>query len=93
MYKRQGEGHLEFFQQQRAEWKARHPDATLPPLQLAVVPEGEAIGTNPITAEKKEVEGKLLPPGEEGENDVELLEDGSDVEFLGGGGKEGDIAG
>ena len=55
-----------------------------------VVPEGRAIGTNPITAAEKEVEGKLLPPGEEGENDVELLED---VEFLGGGGKEGDIAG
>ena len=32
-------------------------------------------------------------PGEEGENDVELFEDDSDVEFLGGGGKEGDIAG
>ena len=55
--------------------------------------EGEAIGTNPITAAEKEVEGKLLPHGEEGENDVELLEDDSDVEFLGGGGKEGDIAG
>ena len=39
------------------------------------------------------LEGKLLPPGEEGENDVERLEDDSDVEFLGGGGKEGDIAG
>ena len=39
-----------------------------------------------------EVEGKLLPPGEEGQNDVELLEDDSDVEFLGGGGKEGHIA-
>ena len=72
---------------------ATHRDATLPPLQLPVVPEGEAIGTNPITAAKKEVEGKLLPPGEEGENDVELLEDDSDVEVLGDGGKEGDIAG
>ena len=88
-----GEGHLEFFQQQRAEWKARHPDATLPPLQLAVVPEGEAIGTNPITAAEKEVEGKLLPTGEEEENNEELLEDDSDVEYLGGGGKEEDMAG
>ena len=42
------------------------PDATLPPLQLPVVPEGEAIGTNPIMAAEKEVDGKLLPPGEEG---------------------------
>ena len=55
--------------------------------------EGEAIGTNPITAAEKEVEGKLLPHGEEGENDVELLEDDSDVEFLGGGEREGDITG
>ena len=53
-----------------------------------MVPEGEAIDTNPITAAEKEVEGKMLPPGEESENDVELLEDDSDVEFLGGGGKE-----
>ena len=52
-----------------------------------MVPEGEAIDTNPITAAEK-VEGKLLPPGEESENGVELLEDDSDVEFLGGGGKE-----
>ena len=58
-----------------------------------MVPEGEAIDTNPITAAEKEVEGKMLPPGEESENDVELLEDDSDVEFLGGGGKEGNIAG
>ena len=58
-----------------------------------MAPEGEAIGTNPITTAEKEVKGKLLRPGEEGENDVELLEDDSDVEFLGGGGKEGDIAG
>ena len=58
-----------------------------------MVPEAEAIGSNPITAAGKEVEGKLLPPGEEGENEVELLEDDNDVEFLGGGGKEGDIAG
>ena len=87
-----GEGYRELLQQQRVEWKAAHPDQTLPPLQLPVAPEGEAIGTNPITAAEKEVEGKLLPPGEEGANDVELLEDDSDVEFLGGG-KEGDIAG
>ena len=46
-----------------------------------MVPEGEAIDTNPITAAEKEVEGKMLPPGEESENDVELLEDDSDVEF------------
>ena len=86
-----GEGYRELLQQQRVEWEAAHPDATLPPLQLPVVPEGEATGTNPITAAEK-VEGKLLPPGEDGENDVELLEDDSDVEFLGGGGKERDIA-
>ena len=49
------------------EWEAAHPDSTLPPLQLPVVSEGEAIGTNPITAAEKEVEGKLLPPEEEGE--------------------------
>ena len=53
-----------------------------------MVPEDEAIGTNPITAEEKEVEGKLLPPGEEGENDVEPLDDDSDVELLGGGGRK-----
>ena len=87
-----GEGYRELLQQQRVEWEAVHPDATLPPLQLPVVPEGEGIGTNPITAAEMEVEGKLLPPGEEGQNDVELLEDDSDVEFLGGGGKEGHIA-
>ena len=58
-------------------------DATLPLLHLPVVPEGEAIGTNPITAAEKEVEEKLLAPGEEGENDVELLEYDSDVKFLG----------
>ena len=75
------------------EWEAAHLDATLPPLQLPVLPEGVVIGTNPITAAEQEMEGKLLPPGEESENDVELLEDDSDVEFLGGGGKEGDIAG
>ena len=51
------------------EREAAHPDTTLSPLQLPVVPEGEAIGTNRITAAEKEVEGKLLPPGEEGEND------------------------
>ena len=45
------------------EWEAAHADATVPPLQLPVVPEGEAIGTNPITAAEKEVEGKLLPLG------------------------------
>ena len=32
------------------EWEAARPDATLPPLQLPMVPEGEAIGTNSITA-------------------------------------------
>ena len=48
-----------------------------------MVPEGEAIGTNPITAAEKEVEEKLLVPGEEGENDVEVLEYDSDVKFLG----------
>ena len=48
-----------------------------------VVPEGRAIGTNPITAAEKEVEEKLLVPGEEGENDVEVLEYDSDVKFLG----------
>ena len=58
-----GEGYRELLQQQRVEWKAAHPDATLPPLQLQVVSEGKAIGTNPITAAEKEVEGKLLPPG------------------------------
>ena len=84
-----GEGYRELVQQQRMEWEAAHSDATLPPLQLPVAPDGEVIGTNPITAAEKEVEGKLLPRGEEGENDVELLEDDSDVEFLGGGGKEG----
>ena len=87
-----GEGYHELLQQQRVEWEAAHPDATLHPLQPPVVPEGQAIGTNPITAAEK-VEGKLLPPGGEGENDVELLEDDSDVEFLGDGGEEGDIAG
>ena len=45
-----GEGYHELLQQQRVEWEAAHPDATLPPLQLPVVPEGEAIGTNRITA-------------------------------------------
>ena len=51
------------------------------------------IYTNPITTAAKEVEGKLLPPGEERENDVELLEYDSGVEILGCGGKEGDSAG
>ena len=87
-----GEGNRELLRQQRVEWEAAHPDATLHPLQPPVVPEGQAIGTNPITAAEK-VEGKLLPPGEESENGVELLEDDSDVEFLGGGGKEEDMAG
>ena len=82
-----GEGYRELLQQQRMEWEAAHPDATLPPLQLLVVPEGEAVGTNPISAAEK-VEGKLLPPGEEGENDVEPLDDDSDVELLGGGGRK-----
>ena len=31
----------------------------------------------------------LLPPGEDGDSDVELLEDDSDAEFLAGGGEEG----
>ena len=65
-----GDGYRELLKQQRAEWEAAHPDATLPPLQLRVVPEGEAIGTNPITAADKEVDGKLLPPRQEGEDDV-----------------------
>ena len=81
-----GEGYRELLQQQRVEWEAAHSDVTLASLQLPVVPEGEAIATNPITAAEKVVEGKLLPPGEEGENDVKLLEDDSDVEVLGGGG-------
>ena len=70
-------------------WEAAHPGATLPPLQLPVVPNGEAIGTNTIRAAEKEVKGKLLLPGEEGENDGELLEDDIDVEFWCGGEKEG----
>ena len=69
-------------------WEAAHPGATLPPLQLPVVPNGEAIGTNTIRAAEKEVKGKLLLPGEEGENDVEPLDDDSDVELLGGGGRK-----
>ena len=88
-----GEGYRELLQQQRVEWQAAHPDATLPPRHLPAVPEGEAIYTNPITTAAKEVEGKLLPPGEERENDVELLEYDSGVEILGCGGKEGDSAG
>ena len=32
-----GEGCRELLQQHRVEWEAAHPDATLPPLQLAVV--------------------------------------------------------
>ena len=38
-----GEGYRELLQQQRVEWEAAHPDATLPPLQLPVVPEPEGI--------------------------------------------------
>ena len=45
-----GEGYRELLHQQRVEWEAARPDATLPPLQLPMVPEGEAIGTNSITA-------------------------------------------
>ena len=79
----------------RSAWSGRQYTPTQPCPRSSCrwyVPEGEAIGTNPITA-AEEVEGKLLPLGEEGENDVQLLEDDGDVEFLGGGGKEGDIAG
>lgn len=80
-----GEGYPELLQQQRVEWEAQHPDVTLPPLHLPVVPEGAAAGTNPIAAAQKEVDAKLLPPTDD-DSDVELLEDDSDVEFLGGGG-------
>ena len=34
-----GEGYCELLQQKRVEWEAAHPDATLPPLQLPVVPD------------------------------------------------------
>ena len=77
-----GEGYRELPQQQRVTREAVHPGVTLPPLQLPKVPEGEAIGNNPITTAEKELEGKLLPPsgGGESDSDVEVLEDGSDVE-------------
>ena len=85
-----GEGYRELLQQQRVEWEAAHPDVTLPPLQLPVVPAGEAVGINPIAGAEKGLEGKLLPPDEEGDSDVELLDFDGDVEILAGGGKEGE---
>ena len=83
------EGYREFLQQQRVEWEAAHPDATLPPIQLlvvAVVSEGDTLGTNFITAAEKELEAKLLPSsgGGESDSDLELLEDDSDLELLDG---------
>ena len=42
-----GEGNRELLRQQRVEWEAAHPDATLPPLQLPVVPEGCLLYTSP----------------------------------------------
>ena len=59
-----GEGYRELLEQQRVEWEAAHPDATLPPLQLPVVPEGEAIGTNPITVlQRRRWKGSCYPLG------------------------------
>ncbi|CAM9915919.1 unnamed protein product [Ectocarpus sp. 8 AP-2014] len=90
-----GEGYGELLQKQRVEWEKTHPGVSLPPLQLPEVPDGESIGTNPITAAEKDVQGRLLTPadGEESDSDVELLEYDSDLEFLGvsgGGEKEGE---
>lgn len=78
-----GEGCRELIQEQRVEWEAAHPDVTFPPLQLPVASEGNAIDTNPITALKKEPEGKLLPPNRGGktDSDVKLIEADSNVEL------------
>ncbi|CAN0100331.1 unnamed protein product [Ascophyllum nodosum] len=62
-----GEGYRELLQQQRVEWEAAHPDVTLPPLQLPVVPESDTVGTNPITTAEKELETKMLSPSGRGE--------------------------
>ena len=76
-----GEGYRELLQQQRATWEEEHPGVTLPPLELPVVPESSAAGTIPVMAAEKELEGKLLPPSDEGgsDSDIELVEVDSDV--------------
>lgn len=77
-----GKGCRELLQKQRVQWEKAHPGVSLPSLQLPGVPDGESIGTNPITAVKKEVEERLLPPagGEEGDSAVELLGYDSDLQ-------------
>ena len=49
-----------------------------------MVSEGDAIGTNPITATEKELEAKLLPSsgGGKSDSDVELMEDYSVVDLM-----------
>ncbi|CAB1103828.1 unnamed protein product [Ectocarpus sp. CCAP 1310/34] len=73
-----GKGYPELLQEQRVESEKAHPGVSLPPFQLPEVHDGELIGTNPITAAEKMVQGRRLPPA-----DVELLEYDSDLEFLG----------
>ena len=59
-----GEGYRELLQHQRVEWEAAHPGATLPPLELPVLSEGDAGGTKPTAVlEKKLEKAKLLPTG------------------------------
>lgn len=50
------------------------------------MPESSAAGTNPIVTTEKELEGKLLPPSDQGrsDSDVELVQVDSDVELLTG---------
>ena len=74
-----GEGYRELLEQQRVNWLAEHPDVPLPPIKL---PEVRASTTNHIEAAAKELEAKLLPPGDD--SDVEIVDDDSDVEVVEG---------
>ena len=79
-------------------WKAQWTSSRRPHHTLPMVPEGDAVGTNPVTTTEKELEAKLLPPSGRGrsDSDVELVEVDSNVELLAGpgdgdaGGEEGD---
>ncbi|CAM9340623.1 unnamed protein product, partial [Pylaiella littoralis] len=82
-----GEGYRELLEQQHAEWLAEHPGVTLPPLQLPEVP--AAPSANHIEAAAKELETKLLPPGDD--SDVEIMDDDSDVEIVDGAGGEAEV--
>lgn len=55
---------------------------TLPPLQLPEV--SSASGANPIATAEKEVTAKLLPPQEDSDDEVEIIDGDSDVELLDG---------